>query len=41
MPTIKCPRCGDYDEEEIIDSLTCCAFCDHLMEEEIDRQNEL
>lgn len=37
---IKCPKCGDYDEKEIIDSFGECAFCDHLLGEEIDRIKE-
>ena len=40
MSMIKCPRCGDYDEKEIIDSLTMCAFCDHLFGEFIDEHRE-
>ena len=37
---IKCPYCGDYDEKEIIDSLTMCAFCDKMFGEETDRIKE-
>jgi len=33
---IKCPKCGDYEEQEIIDSFGECAFCDKLSGDLID-----
>lgn len=37
---IKCPKCGDYEEKEIIDSFGECAFCDHIFGEFIDEHKD-
>ncbi len=40
MPTTNCPRCGDYEEQEIIDSYGMCGFCDKMFGEWIDEHKE-